>query len=185
MPGQGPRRVSRFDDGECDCPYEYGCESSCRRFEFWQANVRRAIKGRRGQAFLDDFEAALKSLPLPRLIAGTICVDGEVCAIGAYAAYKKVRAGQAASMAEAIYRLGEEYPGWRDADGHAHSGEFGDENDYGQDQETADLGASLGMARVLAYEVAENNDEWWDGTPEDRWLQAMEWIQHHRKAVPA
>ena len=168
--------MSRFGDGECEC--QFGCQNSCRRFELWQANVCRAINGRRGQQFFRDSIQALESLPSKRLIAGAICAEGEVCAIGAYAAFKAVQQRTSTSMAEAIYKLETIYPGWRDENGYVHPGEFGDDSkNYGEDQETADLGAHYGMARVLAWQVAEYNDEWWDGSPEQRYEQALAWAR--------
>lgn len=50
----------------------------------YQANLARAIRGRRGQAFLRDLIAALDAMPEKRLIAGELEEeDGAVCALGA------------------------------------------------------------------------------------------------------
>jgi hypothetical protein len=48
----------------------------------YRAAVERAIKGKRGQAFLREMLAALDALPEKRLIAEDLERDGEVCAIG-------------------------------------------------------------------------------------------------------
>lgn len=63
---------------------EYGGQ-----FELWQANCRRSLKGKVGQAALRRLEAALLALPDKRLIAGDLVDDeGGVCAIGALALHE-------------------------------------------------------------------------------------------------
>lgn len=52
----------------------------------WRGAVDRAIKGRRGQAFLREMLAALDAMPTKRLIENDLVrFDGEVCAMGAVA----------------------------------------------------------------------------------------------------
>lgn len=59
------------------------------QFELWQANCRRSLKGKAGQAALRELETALLALPEKRLIAEQLFDDeGEVCAIGALAKHK-------------------------------------------------------------------------------------------------
>jgi hypothetical protein len=53
--------------------------------EFYRRAVENAVNGKRGQAFLTELLAALDALPAPRLIAGQLIEDGEVCALGALA----------------------------------------------------------------------------------------------------
>jgi hypothetical protein len=48
----------------------------------WRGAVAKAIKGKRGQAFLREMLIALDALPDKRLIAHELEKDGEVCAIG-------------------------------------------------------------------------------------------------------
>lgn len=48
----------------------------------YRGAVERAIKGRRGQAFLRELLAALDAMPEKRLIAGELIEDGEACALG-------------------------------------------------------------------------------------------------------
>jgi hypothetical protein len=48
----------------------------------WRGAVAKAIKGKRGQAFLREMLIALDALPDKRLIARELEKDGEVCAIG-------------------------------------------------------------------------------------------------------
>lgn len=49
----------------------------------WRGAVNSAIKGGRGQAFLNELIAALDALPEKKLIANELEQDGAVCAIGA------------------------------------------------------------------------------------------------------
>lgn len=59
------------------------------QFALWDANVKRSIRGKRGQAALREFEAALLAMPEKRLIRDLLTnEDGEVCAIGCYARHK-------------------------------------------------------------------------------------------------
>ena len=48
----------------------------------WRGAVAKAIKGKRGQAFLREMLIALDALPDKRLIAHELEKDSEVCAIG-------------------------------------------------------------------------------------------------------
>jgi hypothetical protein len=61
------------------------------QFNIWQANCRRSIRGKRGQAELRELEAALVALPSKRLIHGALeDNDGDVCAIAAYGRHKGI-----------------------------------------------------------------------------------------------
>lgn len=52
----------------------------------YRANVDRAIRGKRGQAFLREMAAALDAMPVKELVADEIVRDSEhVCAIGSVA----------------------------------------------------------------------------------------------------
>ena len=52
----------------------------------WRGNVDRAIRGKRGQAFLLEMAAALDAMPVKELITNNIVdYSGQVCAIGAVA----------------------------------------------------------------------------------------------------
>jgi hypothetical protein len=59
------------------------------QFGLWQANCRRSLSGRSGQAALRELEAALLALPSKRLIAGELNDGKDVCAIGALVRYKR------------------------------------------------------------------------------------------------
>lgn len=53
-------------------------------FARWRGAVKRALRGRRGQAFLREMLAALDAMPEKSLIAAELVTEtGDVCAIGA------------------------------------------------------------------------------------------------------
>lgn len=82
---------SGYDDG---CDYE--------RLGLYRQAVERAIRGRRGQAFLREMLAALDALPEKRLAAGVlVCSDG-CCAMGAV--------GEARGLAAEMSRVDEAEP---------------------------------------------------------------------------
>ena len=62
----------------------YGPETDCNWVWIrWRGAVKSAIRGRRGQAFLREMQAALDAMPRRRLIAGMLEDEGEYCALGA------------------------------------------------------------------------------------------------------
>jgi hypothetical protein len=91
--------------------------------------------------------------------------DGEgVCAVGAFAWYRKVSAGM--DPAEAFASLP-------------------DLADEGSDAltETADLGRDAGLTYTLAWELAYRNDETFGScTPEERWEKFAAWIDRELTA---
>ena len=64
-----------------------GYSDDCDDWELimWRGAVNRAIRGKRGQAFLRELIAAMDAMPAKRLIAHDLIKDGEVCAIGSVA----------------------------------------------------------------------------------------------------
>lgn len=177
--------MSRFhDDGdECGMPNE-----------LWQANVERAIRGKRGQKVLRELRDALLALPEPRLIEGALCtVDpasrlaglgngfwqremteffaehGEgVCANGAWLWHQMVRGGM--TPGEAFAAL----PTLPDNDSEL--------------SDTACAAVSAGMTFTLAWDLAMRNDETYgEMTPEDRYTAFLAWIdgQLGAESVPA
>lgn len=57
----------------------------------WRASVDRAIRGKRGQAFLREMATALDSMPVKELIADEVVRDKDhVCAIGSVAVARKM-----------------------------------------------------------------------------------------------
>lgn len=60
----------------------------------WRAAVRRATRGKRGQALLREMRDALDAMPVKELVAETLANDqGECCAMGA-AALTRVKDGR-------------------------------------------------------------------------------------------
>ncbi len=60
-----------------------GYTDECENLALWRGAVERAIKGKRGQAFLREMLDALDALPEKRLIAHELKRDdGAVCALG-------------------------------------------------------------------------------------------------------
>jgi len=151
----------------------------------WEANLERAIKGKRGQQVLRDLRDALTALPQPRLIEGALCTvaplrrmqqepaapwlpraalgakveeQGEgVCAVGAYLWWRNVGAGMTPEDAFAALPtlLDENSDMW----------------------ETADLARRAGVTLTLAYDLAYRNDETLGHLPpEERHARFIEWI---------
>lgn len=48
----------------------------------WRGAVASAIRGKRGQALLRDIAASMDAMPVKRLIARELELNGEVCALG-------------------------------------------------------------------------------------------------------
>lgn len=169
--------MSRFDDYDDD-------EQFPNQGEFWHANVKRALAGKRGKKALAELRDALLALPEKRLIAGALCTvggveqradvgghwyredlaykvekEGEgVCAIGAYLWFKKVKAGADPRAAF------DELPTLLDSEGAG-------------DWETAQAGKAAGLTFTLAWALASRNDSAFDDlTPEQRYDAFMGWL---------
>src|SRR6185312_1184289 len=70
---------SGYTDGECDSTEDF------LRMCGWNANVRRCIAGRHGQAFMWELYQALEALPERKLIRGALEDGGAYCSLGAVA----------------------------------------------------------------------------------------------------
>lgn len=150
------------------------------QFELWQANCRRSLKGKAGQAALRELEAALLALPDKRLIANKmIDREGDVCAIGALAKHK----GRDLLAEPNVYEDGE----------------------FDGDGEMEEIGMELGMPRLVAWKVVAKNDIEIDGyyetlpgparwygdrpqvyvpvTPEARYEKMLAWVRQQLAAV--
>jgi hypothetical protein len=68
-----------------DCDEDYNNSGA-----LWAQAIKRAIRGKRGQAFLREMAAALDAMPTKELITDDIVRDGQACAIGAVAIARKV-----------------------------------------------------------------------------------------------
>ena len=77
--------MSRSGYSEGDCDDTESLLASGR----WQAQLRSAIRGKRGQRFLLDLIAALDALPERKLIANDLQREGSFCALGALAHHRK------------------------------------------------------------------------------------------------
>jgi hypothetical protein len=63
-----------------------GYSEDCENLGLWRGAVDRAIRGKRGQAFLREMAAALDAMPVKELVADEVVRDNEhVCALGSVA----------------------------------------------------------------------------------------------------
>jgi hypothetical protein len=156
--------VSRFwDDGD-DGDYPQ---------HWWQIDLNRALTSGRGKRLLQEVEDALLAMPKRELIEGWIVrawrddddaiEEGQVCAVGAFAAYRKVREGK--TWTEALDELDERWGGEQD-----------------DEWNTQALGRSLGLARTVAWYLAWINDGF-EGDPKGRWEHVLEAVRHHRIGI--
>ncbi len=163
---------TEFDD--CD-------EHDNLRVGGWQANVRRALGGKRGQAFLWELYQALEAMPRRELITGALVnLEGSCCALGAVA----VKRG---------YDIPEH---WREVpEGMPEECDFMD-----------GLGYFFGIKDMLAQEIMYLNDDCgrmhfvdtgirtrgsWpvnakvrDETDAERWQRMREWVVSKLKGIP-
>lgn len=136
----------------------------------WWANARRALDGRKGRAILEELRTVLHELPQRRLIRGRLADEsGDVCAVGAIVAARRQAEGEIREtvLAELARKIDEE-------------------DEMGADV-TASTGVGVGISYVLAYTLAERNDEvFYNATPEERWERFVAWIDERLgKAVTA
>jgi hypothetical protein len=121
-----------------------GYSDDCENLALYRNAVDRAIRGKRGQAFLREMAAALDAMPVKRLIAGEVVRDSEhVCAIGSVALAR-----------------GTDVADLDITDGDA-------------------VGATFGVARALACEIAYENDGGLyevEETPSSRWTRMRAWV---------
>jgi len=178
--------MSRFCDDYCE---EWWPNQGL----LWQANLQRALGGKRGQAALREMKEALQALPKKRIIAGAMCTvdvekrkteksadphgwyasdleclvrdEGEgVCALGAFLWYKKVKEGADPQSAF------DELPTLLGTEGEG-------------DLRTAELGRDAGLTFTLAWHLAYRNDQDYEGmTPEERYESFMDWLD--KQLVP-
>lgn len=145
--------MSRFDD----C-YD---EDFPNQAALYQANTERALKGKRGKAFLRELEAALLTLSEKRLIEGRVCEEGQVCAMGALALKRKVDSGM--QVKEALEWLEAEAPEEGYAD---ETGRFMEKH--------------FGIMERLSIHAAYVNDEYGAygrQTAEERYGKVLKWVQ--------
>lgn len=131
-------------------------------YGLWENAVRRALRGKRGQAALRELEAALLALPEKRLIAGRVSDGASVCTLGALALSRETAKG--VPVANALEDLRQRYPEDDDADDLA-----------------AYLGRDvLGLRVTLAWALIDENDESLPEelvTPEERYAAMLAWVR--------
>lgn len=135
--------------------YNDECESN---FQYlWPSIARRAIKGKRGQEFLKELEAALVALPEKKLIMNELCdKDGQVCVLGAVAVERRVKDG--ATREDAKRKIHEEC--WDESSAVQQARE------------------ELGITHVLSWEIMHKNDElYYKMTPEQRYKAMLAWVR--------
>lgn len=136
-------------------------------WEMMAWNLRRHIATAKGQAKLREFRDALLAMPARRLISSDLATkDGDVCAIGAFAAYRRMQNGKDWHGAvEAVRELYQPTTIWGwDAEADAFT--------------TQDAGVrECGLNRTLAWTLGYMNDEDFGGLlPEQRWQRMYAWV---------
>lgn len=152
----------------------------------WQANVRRCIAGRKGQALLWELYQALEALPTREIVTGALLdtSTGSVCSLGALAVHRKMLIPAEFCTTGAPDDEPDEY-------------EFADA-----------MGPLFGIKDMLAREIMYENDEgdqwhWEDDgtvchgvrygetrkyrtsdTPAERWQRMRRWIVNRLKDIP-
>lgn len=133
---------------DCDTTWDWVC---------WRGAVASAIRGFRGQCFLQEMRRALDALPEKRLIAHELVDEYDpaaVCAIGAVGRSRGIDVARV------------------------------DPED--RDVVAAKFGIPPAMAAEIVYENDEGAGYWTKETPEERFERMREWVERHiRKAEPA
>jgi len=115
----------------------------------YAANIRRALDGKRGQAFLHEMAAALDAMPEKRLIANDIVrSDGACCALGSVAI---ARGKSSADLVDVAPEDGKRVARF--------------------------FGIAECLAREVEYENDDNGPWCGDETPEQRWVRMRAWVE--------
>lgn len=124
----------------------------------WRGAVKAAIKGKKGQAFLKELEAALVALPEKKLLRGGFSQKGEVCAIGSVLVARKCATGM--TREAALAEVEKKFP--RPAE-----------------YEDVDIAPEAGIADALAREIMYVNDDDWggDASAEQRYETVLKWVR--------
>ena len=131
----------------------------------WRGAVSAALNGKRGQAFLREFEAALVALPEKSLVAGVFATETEVCALGAVSLSRGMAAG--ATRKEAIAKIMDQWPGEVDDEYAEECGE--------------DAAKEFGIANAMAREIMSMNDDYSGHTGAERYKDILKWVRRHIK----
>lgn len=185
--------MTRFNDNEEGIPWG-----------MWESIVGNALSGRHGQELLAGMEAALLALPEKKLISSHLALDGQVCAVGAYAAMKKAEELRV-DIQTAIDKMDEEswctcrhrrvtHAGGGPCSAMAHR--YGREKDEPctcerfeadteSDYETVDEGVQAGMKKSLAWHFAWLNDEQYATlSPEQRYDEILAYCRRAQGKQP-
>lgn len=138
---------------------EWGDGEGSIPWSLWNNALQRHVRGPNGQSWLRQIEAALLALPNQRLIEGAICLDGEVCAVGAVILHKRMT-----------------------QDGMERDAALADmERQYDSDIdlcETEQAARAFGMRRTMANALATANDEDCAGlSSESRYEYILQWVR--------
>jgi hypothetical protein len=155
---------SGYDD-DCDDPLALGR---------WRAQVRSAIRGKRGQAFLRELAAELDAMPVKELIANELINnEGQCCTIGVVC---KARGVDVSKI---------DYESWEDVGAAVNiAGPLAAEIEYENDE--------IGE-RWVRVEVPKPPDQQWhpgfqhrrvEETPAERWQRMRKWVDKHLLAAP-
>lgn len=148
----------------------YSDDEECfpNQFRLWAANVRRSIRGKRGQAFLRELADALDAMPTKELVRGyAITADKSCCcALGCVALRRGVDVSPIVPEPDGI--------------------DDGYDGDPDGDWSTEWLRDELGIPDALAREIAYQNDDGGpdiDETPAERWTRMRAWVA--RRITPS
>jgi hypothetical protein len=186
--------MSRFVEGD-------GEEQFNNQWLLFEANVRRALKGKRGRRALGMMREALLHLPEPRLIANALCtMNPEKRRPVAAENGSEFEREMAKLEQESFDRLLVQGPGvcavgayvwWQKVKGGMDPQAAFDSLDTLADyddsvdpmEDTIDYGKEAGLAGPLAYELFSRNDEHYDHmTPEQRHAAFLKWIDQELAA---
>lgn len=146
------------------------------QFELWNANCDRSVAGLKGQEALRVLEHALVTMPEPRLVPHKLAEpSGAVCALGALVVAIRVHRGEdRATVVEALAL-----------------------EDHEDEHVTERIAKSVGVPRLVAWELVYQNDMAWetrpvyhvdgsrtyvDVTPEERHAGVLAWVR--TKLIP-
>lgn len=135
----------------------------------WRAAVRSALRGKRGQAFLQEALAALDAMPEKQLIRSALVIDGfdldydEPVIVGGDVLCD--RRGMPIPMGS-VCLLG--------AVGQARGLDMSDLDPHDMDT----VAPTFGIADAMAREIVYWNDEggFYGETPEQRWTRMRAWV---------
>lgn len=155
-----------------------GDESFPNEWAFWERRTRQVMSGRPFRKALDELREALLALPEKRLISSALRTVGEaadesdtwgdkkrlleeegegVCAVGAFAWHKRVKAGEDPQQAFRALPMNPDYDG--------------------DPEVTVGVGTAAGLSWTLAWTLMSHNDDTFGHlTPEQRYEAYLDWI---------